>query len=185
MLVGGGVGIMAGVAAAGAAWWWLDRLPSGALLAEEAAEAQAVPLAAELLAAAVTAGLPLTTSASLVGEAVGGTLGARLVRWARWSDLGLLPEEAARALAEPAATARLGRAVAWSVSRGGSPVTALESLAHDERDRARTAAVGRAAGLGARAALPVGLCLLPAFLALTVAPVVATVGSEVLAPVLP
>jgi hypothetical protein len=52
----------------------------------------------------------------------------------------------------------------------------LQRVAEDARDAARWDAQARARALGARAAAPLGLCFLPAFVLVGIVPVVAGVG---------
>jgi hypothetical protein len=56
----------------------------------------------------------------------------------------------------------------------------LERVAEDARDTARRAAEARARSLGARAAAPLGLCFLPAFVLVGVVPIVVTAGGFLL-----
>ena len=71
------------------------------------------------------------------------------------------------------ALAPLGRTLARS-ARTGEPVTeALERLGHELAARSRAEVEDEARRVGVRAAVPLGLCLLPAFLLVGVVPVVA------------
>jgi pilus assembly protein TadC len=58
-------------------------------------------------------------------------------------------------------------------STGASVVPAVERLAHDLARRARADVEERARAVGVKAALPLGLCLLPAFLLVGIVPLVA------------
>jgi hypothetical protein len=70
----------------------------------------------------------------------------------------------------------LARALAATAARGTSPVPVLNRVAQDARDAARWEAESRARSVGARAAAPLGLCFLPAFVLVGIVPVVATAG---------
>ncbi|MEV7418715.1 type II secretion system F family protein [Streptomyces sp. NPDC089919] len=134
--------------------------------------ARQLPFAADLLAACLAAGAGPREAAEVVGEALGGPVGERLARagaelrlggepGAAWGRLAELPE--ARPLAECLArAARTGAPAA-------DPVSRLAAGLREDRARTATARAQRAAVL---ITAPVGLCFLPAFLAVGVAPVV-------------
>ncbi|PSL05416.1 hypothetical protein CLV30_104286 [Haloactinopolyspora alba] len=70
----------------------------------------------------------------------------------------------------------MARALVSTMSRGTSPVAALRRTAAEAREAARWAGEAKARSLGARAAAPLGLCFLPAFVLVGVVPMVATSG---------
>lgn len=155
--------------------------PAGAVSPAELAEAERqLPLAADLVAACVTAGAGPVAAAEAVGESLGGPVGDRLARAAVelrlggeaahvWGRLGAIP--GARPLARC-----LGRAC----ESGAPAADELGRIAGDCRaEWARTAAA-RAHRAGVLIAAPVGLCLLPAFLAVGVVPVVIGLAGGVL-----
>jgi Flp pilus assembly protein TadB len=146
--------------------------------ARETAEVEAVlPLVADLLSAVVAAGTPPDRAAHLVGSAVGGPLGALLVAGADRASLGGDPASAWHGLTARPVTTRLARTLVAAGERGITPAEALARVATDARNSARWAAETRVQALGARAAAPLGLCFLPAFLLVGVVPVVAGAGS--------
>lgn len=178
--MGGPGGWFAGLAVGVTAWIGLSRLEPAAVLRRRQHVAAAVPLAAELLAAAVAAGAPPDRAAEAVGGAIGGPLGEELVAAAAAARMGADPPTAwAGLLADPAARS-LGRALLRSAARGTSPVGALERASRDARDAARWAAEARARSVGARAAAPLGLCFLPAFILVGIVPLVATLAMPLL-----
>ncbi|GGO55224.1 hypothetical protein GCM10012287_45990 [Streptomyces daqingensis] len=157
-------------------WRWAVRREgsdagSGDLAELRTAGAQ-LPLAAELLAACLAAGSAPDRAADAVGRSMGGPLGARLTRAATELHLG----------AEPAAvwgrfgTLPGGATFVRSMERAGSGgVPAAESvtrLAAELRATASRAAATRARRAAVLVTGPLGLCFLPAFLAVGVAPVV-------------
>jgi tight adherence protein B len=86
--------------------------------------------------------------------------------------------ERARALADPeveAADEELDVLLELSRSAGVPAVELLRAGAALARHRARTDGRMRAAGLGAALLLPLGVCILPAFLLLGVAPMLMSV----------
>ena len=177
LLLGGRVGVAAGLVVA----LLLDRrlrgLESAGAVREARQLSESVPLAADLLGVALAAGTPTSRAARVVGDAVGGPLGRLLVDGAVLAELGAAPRTAWAALGRHASLTRLGRTLVAAEERGSAPVDTLTRLAADARESARWAAEARARALGARAAAPLGLCFLPAFLLVGVVPVVAGAGS--------
>ncbi len=66
-----------------------------------------------------------------------------------------------------------------------SPVAALDALASSELARRKAASLAAAAALGVRLTLPLSMCLLPAFIAVGVVPLVVAVGAGVVSDVAP
>ncbi len=128
--------------------------------------------ALELLALAIEVGVPPAQASRIVSVALGDPLGPALAAYASLTDLGAPPEQAALGLLTTAETRQLGRTLVRAARRGSSPVAELRAAAETARADLRAAALGQAKGLGARAAVPMGLCFLPAFLLVTVPPLV-------------
>lgn len=143
-------------------------------------DAADVALAADLVVAALAAGVPLSSAVDAVGRALGGEIGSMLGEVHRLHLVGADAVTATTRLREGAATARLGRALARAGSSGSSPVQVLAAAADAERSRLRTARVARARGAGSLAALPLGLLFLPAFVLVAVVPIVVGSLSSVL-----
>lgn len=177
LVIEGWGGLVAGVVIGAGAWHVLGRVqPAGRRAREREQIVAALPLAADLLVAALGAGSPPVRAVDAVGSAVGGPLGHTLVAAAQTAGLGD-PSSGWKLLISDAAVRPLGRALAASVSRGTSPVPVLERVAVDARDAARWAGEARARSLGAKAAAPLGLCFLPAFVLVGIVPIVATSGA--------
>lgn len=151
------------------------RARSSARSSEQAA------LAIELLAAALAGGSPLPSALPLVGEAVGGDVGAALSRTAAHLGLGASVAEAANELAVDAPPlAPLGRLLHRSAESGAPLASSLRRLAEDARSELRWAAEARARRVGTLSALPVTLCFLPAFVLVGIVPVVVGLGQQLL-----
>ncbi|MFF1710843.1 type II secretion system F family protein [Streptomyces sp. NPDC058268] len=172
VLVGGVAGCLVGVGAGYGVWrWWRGR---GDRAAEfDAVEAaRQLPLAADLLAACVAAGAGPVAAAQAVGEALKGPVGERLAQGAAQVRLGGEPVDAWRRLAAipgAAALARLLERAGDSGAPAAEPVARLAADCRAERGRTAMAAARRA---GVLMTAPVGLCFLPAFVAVGVLPVV-------------
>lgn len=139
-----------------------------------------LPLAADLLAAALRAGAPADRSVSAVAEALGGPLAERLDRVARTMRLGGTPEEAWSHLDGVAGSERLVMAAVRSAASGGALAGALHRLADDLRADRATAAEAAARRAGVLIVLPLGLCFLPAFILAGLVPVIVAVLGDVL-----
>lgn len=175
LLVGGLGGLVAGLVA-GAAWWrWrlrgTDAAGAGVDLAARESARQ-LPLAADLLAACITAGAGPVIAAQAVGEALGGPVGVALARGAAEVRLGGEPGDAWRGLADTPGAAALARLLERADVSGlpaAGPVARLAADARAEWTRTATARARRAAVM---VTAPVGLCFLPAFITVGVLPVV-------------
>jgi Flp pilus assembly protein TadB len=177
-LVGGWVGLAAGTAV-GTALWWAARRWSGDP-AEDVAAAADLPVAVDLLAAALRAGVPPARAAEVVGQALGGPLGPRLGRVGTALRLGTHPQEAWTPVAGVPGADRLRRAAARSADSGAAMAGALSRLADDLRAARTARAEAGAQRLGVLVVLPLGLCFLPAFVLTGVVPVVVAVLGDVL-----
>lgn len=158
----------------------LRRMESPAARRERARAAADLPMAADLLAAALRAGVPSGAAALAVGEALSGPVGDRLVAVGRALRAGLPPAQAWSRLADVPNAGRLVRAAVRSADSGAALTGALERLADDLRADRTAAAEAAARRVGVLAVLPLGLCFLPAFLLTGVVPVVAAVLGDVL-----
>ncbi|WP_225837735.1 type II secretion system F family protein [Streptomyces sp. NK08204] len=173
-LVGGFAGALLGLGAGAALWRWRRCRPEENRVteADTARAARQLPLAADLLAACIEAGAGPVIAAQAVGEALGGPVGLELARGAAEVRLGGEPADAWRRLAAlpgAAALARLLRRADESGLPAAGPAARLASDARAEWARTATARARRAAVL---VSAPVGLCFLPAFVAIGVLPVV-------------
>lgn len=124
----------------------------------------------DLCAAAVRGGAAVPGALVVTGRHLAGDEGDALVRAGTALGLGT-PWDAAWAGAPPAVAA-LGAALRTGREAGASPASQLRAAAarvrRDRRARTRAAA----GALGVRLTLPLGLCFLPAFVLLGLAPVV-------------
>jgi Flp pilus assembly protein TadB len=174
-LVDGVAGWLAGAVCAYCVWRWASERAGRRDTVEETgarAAAGQLPLTAELMAACLAAGSSPAQAADAVGRSVGGPLGIRLTRAATELHLGAEPRSVWRQFRSLPG----GQAFARCMERAGAggvpavePVTRLAAELRAGQARAATAKARRAAVLVTG---PLGLCFLPAFLAVGVAPVV-------------
>lgn len=174
VVTGGIGGLVSGLIAGVCVSRWRARRAPGprAQQYDAAAAARQLPLAADLLAACAAAGAGPVPAAQAVGEALGGPVGERLARGAAEVRLGGEPVDVWRQLAGLPG----GRALARLLERAGDAgVPAAEAagrLAAEARAERGRAATARARRAGVMVTAPVGLCFLPAFIAVGVLPVV-------------
>lgn len=140
-----------------------------------------LPLAADLLAACAAAGAGPAEAALAVGRSMGGPLGERLTRTAAELRLGGEPAEVWRRFGATPGAEGLARCMERAGASGAPTAEAVARHAAGLRAaRARTAAA-RARRAQVLISAPVGLCFLPAFLAVGVAPVVIGLAGELMA----
>lgn len=133
-----------------------------------------LPVLVLLLAIALRGGAGAGVAARRVCAALPGAAAARLGVVGDQLALGVDPERVWAALEADPELAPLGRALARS-ERTGAPIAAVLARLADELATAGRASVeDRARAVGVRAAIPLGICLLPAFLLLGIVPLVAS-----------
>lgn len=180
VLIGGWWGLPVGVGVGLGAHHALRRMETPATRAQRLRAVHDLPLAADLLAAALSAGAPVDRAASAVADALQGPLGERLERTARSLRLGGTPAEAWAQLSDVVGAERLVAAAVRSSASGGALAGALTRLADDLRADRSVAAEAAARRAGVLIVLPLGLCFLPAFVLAGLVPVVVAVLGDVL-----
>ncbi len=170
--VSGSWGVPIGVAAAVATWVWIGRSePTDARRRRQAAERE-LPALVHLLATALESGCGVGEGLRLVCDALPGSAAQLLGSVPARLALGVAPEVAWQPVLEDPQLAPLGRAMVRA-HRSGSSVTEEVARLADELDRrSHTRVEERARAVGVKAAVPLGLCLLPSFLLIGVVPLV-------------
>lgn len=172
LLLGGLVGLVVGIGLAVGLPVLLGRLESGSARRRRLALVQVAPVVADLLAAAMTAGVPLERALPVVARAVGGPAEGLLTGVRRRMELGEAAEVAWSGITQAPGLGDLARTVARS-SRTGAPLAGLLATSAEElRAQAAADALIEVRRTGVRSVLPLGLCLLPAFVLLGIVPVV-------------
>ena len=180
LLFGGWLAVVIGVAVAVASERYLRRLEPAARRIERRTAAADLPFAADLLAAALRAGLPTDRAVTIVADAVDGPVGQRLARVGRSLGLGLTPAQAWRPVEDLPAGVRMVAAVARSAESGSALAAAFTRLADEQRSYRATDAEAAAQRAGVLIVLPLGLCFLPAFVFAGIVPVIVAVLGDVL-----
>jgi Flp pilus assembly protein TadB len=171
--VGGTLALLAAPAAAVATWVVIERAePPARRQARESARRD-LPHVVGLLGDALRAGQAPPEALGVVAAALPGPAADTLAGVAPRLGLGIDPQTVYADLGADPALGPLGRALARA-HRTGAPITAtVDRLADDLARAARAEVEDRARAVGVRAAVPLGLCLLPSFLLLGIVPVVA------------
>lgn len=184
VMVGGVTGWLLAAAGAYGVAWWMRRHGHGetGAVEREAARAEAglLPLAAELMAACLAAGSGPAQAADAVGRSLDGPLGIRLIRTSTELRLGAEPATAwAHFGSLPGSEAFVG-SMARAGTAGVPAVDQVTRLTGELRARQAREASARARRAAVLVTGPLGLCFLPAFLAVGVAPVVMGLAESLL-----
>jgi len=137
----------------------------------------------ELLVAALQTGVSIPRALKSVGGTIGGRSGPVLVRAGRQLELGAPWDQAWRAVSANSAKAGPSELLpvcealrsAWEA--GAAPTASLRAAGEAVHRRQLEASRLAAARLGVRLVLPLGLCLLPAFVLIGLVPVMLSLGS--------
>lgn len=184
LLLGGPLGIVAGAVLAVGGPVALRRLEPKAVRIQREQLRRDLPLALDLLSACLLGGAALPVAARAVSGGVPGPCGERLAAVAAALAVGSPPAEAWTALAGGDPQDPLGpasRALARA-AEGGAPVaSAVNRMAAQAREDARSRGEQAARRAGVYAVAPLGLCFLPAFVLVGVVPVIAGLVGPLLA----
>ncbi|WP_432015906.1 type II secretion system F family protein [Streptomyces hydrogenans] len=162
--------------------WWLRRAGASREAAAEREAVRQLPLAADLLAACASAGAGPGEAAEAVGRSMGGPLGERLLRTAAELRLGGEPARVWAGFGAIPGAEGLARCLERAGASGAPAADAVARHAAVLRASAARAATARARRAQVLISAPVGLCFLPAFLAVGVAPVVIGLARGLLGP---
>lgn len=173
VVLDGVAGAIGALVVAGVAARVLSRSePPGAAAARTEA-ARDLPYLVLLLASGLRAGAAPAPALSRACTALPGAAADRLRPAVARLTVGVTPTEVWGEVASDPVLAPLGTSLGRSAESGASVLDAVERLAEDLAADARSDVEDRARTVGVRAALPLGLCLLPAFLLLGIVPLVA------------
>lgn len=171
-VLGGWVGIGAGLVAGLVGWRVLGRVESPAVTRRRESLERDLPMAVHLLGAALGAGASPVAAVLAVADALPGPIAEEFRGIHHRLLLGLDPTSVWSAVQGPLRP--LGRTMVRAHESGASVRSAVDGLSTDLRAGARTRLETLARSVEVRAAAPLGLCFLPAFVLLGVIPM--TVG---------
>lgn len=170
--VQGRAGPVLGIAAAVAAWVVIGRAESPETRRVREDVRRELPHLVDLFAATLRAGAAPGDGLEVVRGALPGAATDRLAVVSARLALGIDPVQVWESLGEDPDLAPLGRTLGRAQATGASVVRSVERLADELADRARADVEERARAVGVKAALPLGLCLLPAFILVGIVPLV-------------
>lgn len=170
--LGGAEGTLVGLVVAAGCWAGIGRAEPAAVVRERRRREAELPHAVLLLALALSAGLPVPEALRQVAAALPGPATRALQTAASRLAVGASPDAAWAGLVHDPGTARLVRTLARAERTGAAVADVVARLATELAAERRAGLEERARAVGVRAALPLGVCLLPAFVLLGVAPVV-------------
>jgi pilus assembly protein TadC len=177
LVVPGVEGALAAAGGAGLAWWRSSHWEGAAERRRRRAVEAEVPLVVDLMVAALQAGSgpaeALERVAEVVGEAAREELQVPLARL----RLGADPVSVWGSLRAHPQLHQLGRTLARAAESGAPVADSLQRLSADLRGQRRADVEARIRQVEVKAAAPLGVCFLPAFVLLGVVPLVA--GSAV------
>lgn len=124
----------------------------------------------DLVAICITSGLPIPVALTMTAEATEDRSG--LGRIARSMTIG------GQELSDDDRLLPVLEVFEFSEHTGVGPAPLIESVAQELRDSSRRRRQEAAAALGVKLVVPLGVCILPAFLLLSVVPVVITLLSD-------
>jgi len=170
LFLGGPLAPVVGVAAAGGCWWWLGTVEPTGVRREREEVRRDLPAVVHLLGAGLRSGAAPGEAVRLACTALPGAAADRLEGVGQRLALGADPGSVWSALTADEALAPLGRCLARAHETGAPVVESVDRLGRELEAEHRLLAESRARAVGVKAALPLGLCLLPSFLLLGIVP---------------
>ncbi len=174
-MLGGLLGWIGGAAGAVAVWVVLGRTEDPSVVRRRELLLEDLPTGVDLLASCLDAGSAPESALVTVSRALGGPVGEEFLAIHHRLEVGVDPRQVWRSVAAHDQIGPLGRAVGRAHETGAPVGRAVHQLADELRERARADVEARARSIEVKAAAPLGLCLLPAFVVLGVVPLVAGV----------
>ncbi|MEV5000706.1 type II secretion system F family protein [Nocardioides sp. LML1-1-1.1] len=178
-LLGGPLAVPAGLLTGGVVGVVAGRLEPAVVRRRREQVRRDLPHVVTLLAAALRSGAAPAEAVELVCRALPGAASDRLVPVAARLRLGGDPQAIWAALGDDPELASLGRTLARAQRTGAPIVAAVERLGTELARRARAEVEDRARAVGVRAAVPLGLCLLPSFLVLGIVPLAVSLAATI------
>lgn len=173
LVVPGGTGAALAPVVAAIVWSRSRSWESAAERRRRARIEAELPHVVDLLVAALGAGAAPTQALARISSVVEPSTGQELGVWVTKLRLGADPVAVWSDLARHPQLSRLGVTLLRSTESGAPVVAALGRLSQDLRAQRRAAVEERVRQVEVKAAVPLGICLLPAFVLVGVVPLVA------------
>jgi Flp pilus assembly protein TadB len=170
--VSGRGALPAGGVAAAAAWVFIGRTEPADERRRREGLARDLPGLVHLLAAALATGSDVGEAVRLVCDAYPGPASDALSSVPSRLALGVDPANAWQPALDDPRLAPLGRAMVRARRSGASVTHEVARLAEELAQRSRFRVEERARAVGVKAAVPLGLCLIPSFVLIGVVPLV-------------
>lgn len=135
----------------------------------------------DLFALCLAAGLPMADASRAVADAAEDATSEQWTRVSRLLGIGIPADRAFAEVEHVVGFDELIRLIRRSTHAGSAIAGGCQELAARFRDQAANQAVARAERAGVLISLPLAGCFLPAFLVLGLAPVVISLGTDLLA----
>lgn len=171
--VGGPAGLAVALAVGGGVWVVGGRAEAPAVRRDREQVRRELPQVVRLLGLVLASGAPVPAALGIVAAAWPGPAAALLEDARDRLALGVPPDQVWDELGAHPGLQPLARALARSGRTGASSADVVARLADELAARSRADVEDRARAVGIRAAVPLGVCLLPAFVLLGIVPVVA------------
>jgi Flp pilus assembly protein TadB len=170
--VSGAAGLPAAILAGWLTWRLVARSEPLAQRRRREAVARDLPGLVHLLASALQSGCDVSEAVRLVCDVLPGPAADVLLSVPARLTLGVDPAEAWRPVLDDPSLAPLGRAMVRAQRSGSSVTGEVARLADELGERARVRVEERARTVGVKAAVPLGICLLPSFVLVGIVPLV-------------
>jgi Flp pilus assembly protein TadB len=180
LLLGGLLGVVLGVVAAGAVWRGSSGVEPRNVRRRRQELRRSLPAVVDLMASSLAVGLSTSSALEAVVRAVDDPMRSELRAISGALELGVDPVVVWGGIDAGSELAPLGRCLERAIETGAAVSESLHRLGLDLRREERAAVEDRARAVGVQAAVPLGLCLLPAFLLVGVVPLVAAAVTELL-----
>lgn len=178
LFIGGPLGVLVGVLVAVFTWIVLGRAESPQARRRRERLTADLPAAVDLLAAALRSGTPVDLAVLHVAEALGGPVAEEFGGLHHQLTFGVDPAAVWAGLAGHLELGPMGRTLGRAHETGASVAAAMAQLAEELRARSGADAEARAKSVAVKAAAPLGVCFLPAFVLLGVVPLIAGLVSS-------
>lgn len=173
VLVASMVGVILGVIGSVVAWHVVGRMEPPAVRRRREALTAGLPHVVDLMAASLSVGASPVTVVERISAAVEPPMNDEMAAVSARLRMGVDPVRVWAELGAHPQLGPLGRCLVRAAESGSSVADAMHRLAEDLRRSSRAEVENRARAVGVKAAAPLGLCLLPAFVLVGVVPLVA------------